>query len=68
MTKLEQKKEECGYIEGNPPSFGNCEKFTSLKVPKYGYEKETYMRCGLYGFATKKMAYCNSYKRSEVKK
>lgn len=67
-TKLEEKKEQIGYIEGNPPSCGNCEKFTSIKKKmEYGYERETFMRCGTHGFATKKMSYCNDYKRGTNK-
>lgn len=67
-TKLEEKKVSIGFIEGNPPSCGNCENFTSRKETRhYNYEVEKGLRCGLHGFATKKMAYCNDFKRKGTK-
>ena len=70
-TKLEEKKASIGYMVSDPPSCGNCENYTSRKEVRHyafqNYEVEKGLRCELHGFATKKMAYCNDFKRRGTK-
>jgi hypothetical protein len=70
-TKLEEKKASIGYIVSDPPSCGSCENFSSRKETRKGmygiWAVEKGLRCELHGFATKKMAYCNDFKRKGTK-
>ena len=56
-------KEEQGYQE-KPifPMCSNCANFRSEFIPtNYGYNEEKNIRCGIGGFAVKKMGTCTKH-------
>lgn len=63
MTKLEKLKDEIGYTK-DAATCQNCEHYTS-EMTKGGYNGryaiEKNIRCGKYGFATKKTTVCDSH-------
>lgn len=63
MSKQSDAKESQGYTR-TPASCGSCECFTSEKTKTdWGYMIEKNMRCTKGGFAVKKTATCNEFKR-----
>jgi len=69
MSKQSEAKEKQGYVpKAIPQTCGNCAHFMSDKVEREGYFGGSYvdeksMRCGIGGFAVKKMGTCNEWKR-----
>lgn len=66
MSKQSEAKEAQGYVaKPAPKTCMNCQHFRSEILQGYGfnrnYTKETNLRCGLGGFAVKKMAKCNEF-------
>ena len=67
MSKQQDAKKAQGY-EPKPRVCGSCAHFLSdiIDEPtKYNpsYQRETNMRCGLGGFAVKKMGTCNQFEK-----
>lgn len=72
MSKQSDAKVAQGY-EAKPAArtCGNCAHFASDKVERVGYMggifiDEKNIRCGLGGFAVKKMAVCNLFVAAKV--
>jgi len=68
MSKQQDAKTAQGYTpKAEPTTCGNCIHFRSeLDAPeKYGYQKEINIRCGLGGFAVKKLGTCNQWAKKE---
>lgn len=64
MSKQSEAKIKQGYIgKPTPRTCMHCKHFRSEKIkmetPWGEYTKETLMRCGVGGFAVKKMGTCN---------
>jgi hypothetical protein len=70
MSKQSDAKEAQGYTR-DPLNCSTCKHFTSEieQVHSYGhtYSKETNLRCGIGGFAVKKMDRCNRWEKMENK-
>ena len=62
----EAKQSQCYKTMG--PACSTCKHFNSKKIrdeSKFGYfTKETDMRCGIGGFAVKKMGHCQLWKEN----
>lgn len=67
MSKQTQAKEAQGYVpKAVPQVCCNCAHFVSDKVEREGcfggvYVDEKNLRCGIGGFAVKKMGTCNEW-------
>lgn len=69
MSKQSEAKEAQGYVaKPVPKTCANCQHFKSDNVLSYvghfdgkEYFKESNLRCGLGGFAVKKMATCSEF-------
>jgi hypothetical protein len=69
MSKQSEAKEKQGYVpKAIPQTCGNCGHFLSTKAKCAGYFGGEYideknLRCGVGGFAVKKMGTCNEWIR-----
>ncbi|QEL64739.1 hypothetical protein OTERR_12630 [Oryzomicrobium terrae] len=78
MSKQSEAKKDQGYTAKLLNNCGNCRQFESETItpawakgdPDYekNYAREGNMRCGIGGFAVKKMGSCNEFKKKEAKK
>ncbi len=73
MTKIERAKKEQGYIPHViPQTCGNCGHYTSKLTERRGvyggiYFDESDKRCGIGGFAVKKMGGCKCWTKQSIK-
>lgn len=71
MSKQSKAKEEQGYVaKAVPMTCGNCAHFESdfKNSTGYfggGYQTEINLRCGIGGFAVKKMGTCSRFEQKE---